>query len=120
MMRNKTKILCVLLMMSLLAMPLVGCTKPLTLGIASPTDGRTFDQSQIEVRANVSDAKATVWVNDAEIAVTKYKSGAGYVSTKVDLSEGENTIKVVAARGYKKGQWKDVVERTLTVTYTPK
>jgi len=83
-------------------------------------DGRTFDQPQVEVRANVSDAKATVWVNDSIVTVKKYSKGGGWFSTKVDLNEGENTIKVTAARGYKKGTWKEVVDRTVTVTYSPK
>jgi len=81
-------------------------------------DGKTVDKSQVEVRANVSDAKATVWVNDVVVTVRKYSKGGGYISTKLDLNEGENTIKVMAARGYKKGTWKEVVERTVTVTYS--
>ena len=119
-MSKKVVMLIALLAVSLAIIPLAGCAKPLTLNITGPTDGKTFDQPQIEVRATVSDAKATVWVNDTTVPVTKYRSGAGYISTTFDLNEGENSIKVVAARGYKKGQWKDVVERMVTVTYTPK
>lgn len=113
-MRKLTKLVIALLLVSLLAMLLVGCAKPLTLSITAPTDGKTVDTSPVEVRGHVSDPKATVWVNDTIVAVSK----KGYYSTKVELAEGENTVKATAARG-KPGKWKDVVERTVTLTYAP-
>ena len=113
------KLVCVLLIISLLAVPMVGCAKPLTLTITAPINGTTVNKSPVEVRANVSDAKATVWVNDSIVTVKKYTKGGGWFSTEVDLNEGENIIKVIAARGYKKGTWKEVVDRTVTVTYSP-
>ena len=109
-----SKLLGILLVISLLALPVVGCAKPVTLRILGPTDGSTVDKSPVEVRGIVSDAKATVWVNDTIVTVSK----KGYYSTIVELTEGENTINVVAARG-KEGKWKDVVGRTVTVTYSP-
>ena len=108
------KLMCAFFIISLLAVPMVGCAKPLTLTIIAPTDGRTVSESPVEVRGFVSDSKATVWVNDTIVTVSKKE----YYSTKLELAEGENTIKVVAARG-KPGKWKDVVNRTATVTYTP-
>jgi len=108
------KLVLVLLVISLLVLPVVGCVKPLTLRITAPVDEATIDKSSVEVKGTVSDSKATVWVNDTIVTVSKK-----YYSTKLELAEGENTIKVTAARG-KPDKWKDVVERTVTVTYTPK
>lgn len=113
-MNKVSKLLCALLAISLLALPLVGCAKPLTVNITAPTDGSTVDKSPLEVRGFVSNPKATVWVNDTTVPVSK----KGFYSTKVELAEGENTIKVVAARG-KAPKWKEVVNSTATVTYKP-
>ena len=107
------KLLAILLVISLLALPLVGC-KALTLSVVAPIDRATITTSTVEVRGTVSDAKATVWVNDSIIAVSK----KGYFSTEVTLTSGENAIEIVAARG-KAGKWKNVIGRTVTVTYTP-
>ena len=115
-MSKKVVMLGALLVMSLLAIPLVGCAKPLTLGVYEPQDGATFTASPVEVRGYVSDPKATVWVNDYEVVLTKYPKTAVFTTT-IDLSEGENTIKVTAARG-KPDKWKDVIERTIIVTYS--
>ena len=109
------KLLCALLVISLLALPLplLGC-KEFTVSVIAPTHESTITTPAVEVRGFVSDAKATVWVNDAIVAVSK----KGYYSTNLELAEGENEIKVVAARG-EPDKWKDVVGRTVTVTYTP-
>jgi len=113
-------LLCILLVIASLVLLVVGCTKPLTVTIYEPKDVATVDKSPVEVRGTVSDAKATVWVNDTIVAVTKAKTGGrGNFSTNVDLNEGDNTINVVAARG-KEGDWKEVVDKTVTVTYSPK
>lgn len=117
-MRKRLILGCALLAISLLALPLVGCAKALTLTISEPRDGAAVTASPVATRAYVSDSKATVWVNDTPVTVTKTRTG-GYVTTNIDLNEGENTIKVVAARG-KPDKWKDVIERAVTVTYTPK
>jgi len=113
-------LLCILLVIASLVLLVVGCSKPLTLSITAPTDKATVDKSPFEVTGTVSDAKATVWVNDTIVAVTKARTGGrGNFSTNVVLNEGENTINVVAARG-KEGDWKDVVARTVTVIHSPK
>lgn len=106
----------VVLIITLLALSLslLGC-KELTVSVSEPRDGVTITAPTVEVRGIVSDAKATVWVIDSIVAV----SSKGYYSTEVTLTEGENAIKVTAARG-KEGKWKNVVSKTVTVTYSPK
>lgn len=111
-MSKKVMMLIALLAVSLLTMPLAGCSKPLTLSVYEPQHGATFTDSMVQVRGYVSDSKATVWVNDSMVEVSKQ----GNFSANLELAEGENTIKVTAARG-KPDKWKDVVERTVTVTY---
>ena len=108
------KLVLVLLVISLLALPTVGCAKPLTVTVFEPKHEATINTSTVEVRGYVSDAKATVWVNDTIVTVSK----KGTYLTELGLAEGENTIEVVAARG-KEGNWKGVVGRTVTVTYSP-
>ena len=111
------KLVLILLAISLLALPVVGCTaKPsLSLVITEPRDGATIDTSPVKVGGYVTDPKATVWVGGTKVTV----SNKGYYSTNVELAEGENTIKVTAAQG-KEGKWKNVVDETVTVTYSPK
>gem|GEM_PF-2490593 len=104
------KLVLVLLVVSLLALSLVSCAKPLTLNILAPTDGKAFSTPTVEARGSVSDAKASVWVNGVPQVVKKPTRGLPYFSTKIDLVEGENTTRFMAARGYKKGNWKEVVE----------
>jgi len=108
----------VLIVVSLLALLVAGCTKPLTLTMLGPTQGSTRTSEEVEVRGYVSDSKATVWVNDAIVPVGKSRKGVSYFSTYLTLSEGENTIDVVAARG-EEGAWSEVVGETLVVTYNP-
>lgn len=110
------KLVLVLLVVSLLVLPVVGCAKPLTLSITGPTHGSTQTSEKLEVRGYVSDSKATVWVNDTIVAVGKARGGMAFFSTEVTLAEGENTINVVAARG-EEGDWKEVVGKTVVVTY---
>ena len=104
------KLICVLLTGSLLAIPMVGCVKGLTLTVWEPNDGDILTSSPIYVKGKVSDPKATVTVNNA----------LGWKSTKTGefqgtatLTEGDNIIEVVAKKG------KKVAIRTLTVTYRP-
>lgn len=111
-MSKKVMMLIALLAVSLLTMPLAGCSKPLTLSVYEPQHGAAFTDASVEVRGYVSDSKATVWVNDSTVGVSKQ----GNFSANLELAEGENTIKVTAARG-KPDKWKDVVERTVAVTY---
>ena len=111
------KLVVLLLIICLLALPLVGCAKALTVTVLEPMDGASVTESPVKVRGSVSDAKATVWVNDNIVTVEKY-ARAILFSTEIDLNEGENTIEIVAAQG-KEGKWKNVVGTTVTVTYTP-
>ena len=60
-----------------------------------------------------------MWVNDTVVAVSKATRGRGSFSTTITLIEGENTIEIVAAQG-KEGKWKNMVHKTVTVTYAPK
>lgn len=113
------KLVLVLLVVSLLALPVVGCTKPLTSTILGPMNGSTETSEKLEVRGYVSDSKATVWINDAIVAVGKAKRGKAFFTTEILLTEGENVINVVAARG-KEGDWEEVVGKTIVVTYSPK
>jgi len=114
-MNKLAKLICALFIISLLAILMVSCAKPLTSAVYEPKDGATVTESPVTVRGYVSDAKATVWVNDTIVTLSKTKG----FSTEVALAEGENTIKVTAARG-KPDKWKDTVARTVTVTYTLK
>jgi len=59
-----------------------------------------------------------VWVNDVIVAVGKARRGMASFLTEVTLTEGENAINVVAARG-KEGDWKEVVGKMVVVTYSP-
>lgn len=107
---NKLQILlCALLVVLLLAVPLVGCAKPLTLTVSQPKHGVTVTSSQVSVQGSVSDPKAIVTINNVKVSVSK----KGYFSAKVTIKEGENTIKVLATRSKKS------VSRTLTVYYSP-
>jgi len=97
----------------------MGCAKELTLDVWEPKEGATVTESQVEVRGYVSNYKAMVWVNDKIAAIKKQTRGTGIFSTTITLIEGENVIEVTAAQG-KEGKWKNVVGKTVTITYTPK
>ena len=121
-MSNKFKLLGILLIISLLALPLVGCAKGLTLTISEPNDGATLTESPVTVSGTISDPKATITVNDVEVEV---EGGSLEVppslplakpftfSADVELTVGENTITVVATLG------EETVTKTVTITYTP-
>jgi nitrogen fixation protein FixH len=109
---KKLVFLSALLVVSLLAVPVAGCAKLLTVSVWEPQQGAAFTDATVQVRGYVSDAKATVWVNDSTVVVSK----DGNFSANLELAEGENTITVTAARG-KPDKWKDVTERTVRVTY---
>jgi nitrogen fixation protein FixH len=99
-----------LLIVSLVAGALVGCTKKeLTLTLWEPQDRATFTSSPVTIRGMVSDPKATVTVNNAPVWVDKQ----GNFSTSVEPFEGENAINVVATRGDKR------VTRSVTIIYSP-
>jgi len=102
---KKFKLLGILLIISLLAVPIVGCG--LTLTIWEPEDGATLTESPVTVSGAVSNPEATVTVNDVEV-------GRDWqFTTDVELTEGENTITVVATLG------EETVTKAVTVTYRP-
>lgn len=117
-MKKSAKLVFAILIISLLAIPMAGCSKPLSVSFYEPKDGATFTDSTVQVRGYVSDPKATVWLNDYVMTLSKGRTSATFTTT-LELSEGENIIKVTAARG-KPDKWKDTVARTVTVTYSPK
>ena len=80
-MNKLIKLMCVLLIISLLVIPRVACATPLTLTITA--------------------------VNDMVVEVAE----DGTFSADVELTEGENTITVVATLG------EETLAKTVTVTY---
>ena len=122
-MNKKFKLLGILLVISLLAVPLVGCAKGLTLTVSEPKDGATLTESPVAVSGTVSDPEATITVNDVEVEVVEvattletlkaHTTGDGSFFADIELAEGENTITVAATLG------EETVTKTVTVTYTP-
>jgi len=119
---NKFKLLGILLIISLLAVPLVGCAKGLALTISEPKNGAILTESHVTVSGTVSDLKATVTVNGIEVEVeggsldvpTSLSLVSPFTfSADIKLIEGENTITVVATFG------EETVTKRITVTYTP-
>lgn len=85
-------------------------TVPPTLSVASPSDGYVTNKSTITVTGVTNDATSspvTVMVNGASVTV----GSNGAFSTTVTLSEGSNTITIVA---------KDSAGKTTTITRTVK
>jgi len=121
-MNKKFKLLGILLVISLLAVPLVGCAKGLTLTVSEPKDGATLTESPVAVSGTISDPEATITVNNVEVEVVEvvttletlkaHTTGDGSFFADIEL-EGENTITVVATLG------EETVTKTVTVTYTP-
>ena len=116
-MKKSVKLICAVLIISLLAIPMTSCAKPLVVSFYEPKDKAIVSASTIQVRGYISDPKATVWLNDYEMTLSKSSRSATF-ATALELMEGENVITVTAARG-KPDKWKDVVARTVTVTYKP-
>jgi len=114
---KKFKLLGILLVISVLAVPLVGCARGLTLTVSGPKDGATLTESPVSVHGSVSDPEATITVNGLEVEVVEVASSVspvrlyGAFSAVVELTEGENTITVVATLG------EETVTKTVTVTY---
>jgi hypothetical protein len=103
------RLICILLVLSLFTLVIAGCiTQELTLDVTRPQDGKVVDQPTVRVNGSVSDPNATVTVNGIEVPVGDY----GF-QHHVDLTEGENTITIVATRD------SQTVTETITVTYTP-
>ena len=96
-MNRKIALLSTLLAISLLALPLTGCASELTVTILAPVDGYTLTTSPVVVRGTVSDAKATVEVNDVAVTV----DNKGNFSTTIEPQEGQNAVRFVAYSGTK-------------------
>ena len=115
------KVLGMMLIVPLLCIALVGCTstKAVELEITSPADGDVLYTSPITVEGRVSDLEVTVTINGEEALVRLKMEPYGLkrqypvFSGDVELSQGENTITVIARLN---GQ---EVSETITVTYAP-
>ena len=117
-MNNLFKLLGILFVLSLLALPLTGCDNPpweagmtLILKVDAPKDGTTVNTSTVTVNGRVvgtESAGATVRINNADVPVKD-----GKFSTNVTLTEGKNVINFIAIGGQAK------LEEKRTVTYVP-
>ncbi len=112
------KLLGILFVFSLLALPLTGCDNPpwesgmvLNLKIDTPRDGTTVTTSTVTVSGRVSgteSAGAKVSINGADVPVKDRK-----FSTDVTLTEGKNVINIDATSGQAK------LNEKVNVTYAP-
>ena len=114
-MRNLLKLIGILFVLFLLALPPSGCDfdsgMVLVLKVDTPKDGSTVDTPAVTVSGRVvgTESKgAKVSINDVDAPVTD-----GKYSANVTLKEGKNVIKIVA----KSGQAAPTEE--VTVTYAP-
>jgi hypothetical protein len=112
------KLIGILFVLSLLALPLTGCDNPpwergmvLNLKVDTPKDGTTVTTSTVTVSGRVSgteSAGAKVSINGADAPVQD-----GKYSANVTLTEGKNVINIVATSGQAKPN------EQVTVTYVP-
>ena len=112
------KLLGILFVLSLLALPLTGCDNPpwesgmvLNLKVDTPRDGTTVTTSTVTVSGRVAgseSAGAKVSINGADVPIKESK-----FSTDVTLTEGKNVINIVASSGQASPNEK------VTVTYVP-
>jgi hypothetical protein len=103
-MNNLFKLIGILFVLSLLALPLTGCDNPpwesgmvLILKVDTPKDGATVNTSTVTVSGRVKgteSAGAKVSINGADAPVQD-----GKYSTNVTLTEGKNIIKISAKGG---------------------
>ena len=114
-MHNFFKIISILSVLTLLALPLTGCDTDsgmvLVVKVDTPKDGSTVNTPTVTVSGRVvgTESKgAKVSINDLDAPVTD-----GKYSANVTLKEGKNVIKIVA----KSGQAAPIQE--VTVTYVP-
>jgi uncharacterized protein YfaP (DUF2135 family) len=117
-MANLFKVLGLLFVLCLLALPLAGCDNPpwesgmvLNLKVDTPRDGTAVTTSPVTVAGRVTGtqkAGARVTINGADVPVKDDK-----FSTSVTLTEGTNVIDIVAESGGAKPSQK------VTVTYAP-
>jgi uncharacterized lipoprotein YajG len=112
------KILGIIFVFSLVAMPLTGCDSPpwesgmaLSLKVTSPKDDTTVTESTLTVTGRVvgtQSAEAKVTINGADVPVKD-----GKFSTSVTLTEGANVITIVATSGGA------TQSKNVNVTYSP-
>ena len=117
-MNNLFKLIGILFVLSLLALPLTGCDNPpwergmaLNLKVDTPRDGTTVTTSTVTVSGRVSgteSAGAKVSINGADAPVQD-----GKYSANITLTEGKNVINIVATGGQAKPN------EQVTVTYVP-
>lgn len=114
-MNRYVKILCILLVFSLLALPLTGCDRDaertLIVKVDSPKDGAAVTTPTVTVSGHLlgtDSYAAKVIVNDVEVPVANDK-----YSTNVTLTEGKNVIVIY-------GRVNQVnLKEKVTVTYAP-
>jgi uncharacterized lipoprotein YajG len=117
-MDNLFKLLGILFVFSLLALPLTGCENPpwdsgmaLSLKVDAPKDGTTVTTSTVTVSGRVlgsQSAAARLTINNAAVPIKEKK-----YSTSVTLTEGTYVINVVATSGAAE------INKKVTVTYVP-
>jgi uncharacterized protein YfaP (DUF2135 family) len=119
-MNNRLILLCIMFVLSLLALPLTGCDpdsgRTLALYVDTPKDGTTKDgitvtTSTIAVGGRVAGSEskgAKVSVNGADVPVKDLK-----FSTDVTLTEGKNVINIRATNGQAD------LNQPVTVIYVP-
>ncbi len=108
------KLISILFVLSLLALPLTGCTdgaSTLVLKVDTPKDGTTVNKSMVQVSGRLagtqtSGTKVSINGADAPVKDDKY-------STDVTLNEGKNVINIDATNGSVK------LNEQVTVTYVP-
>ena len=109
-MNNLFKLLGILLLISLLALPITACWEGsmiLVLTVDTPQDKTTVSESSVTVSGTVTKT-AEVKINDVVVP-----SKGNKFSTDIKLTEGSNVITVVAKSG------KDTETKTVTITYNP-
>ena len=105
------RVLGIAALIPLLCVTLVGCHHGgLSVEITWPYDGMRVYATPAPVKGTVSDSSASVTINNTPVVVAEN----GYFVGSVDLTEGENTITVVAISG--EGE---TATKAITVTHAP-
>jgi len=113
-MHNLFKLVSILFVISLLALPLTGCMESgmvLSLKVDTPKDGTTVTTATVTVSGSVGgkeNKEAKVTINNADVPVND-----GKFSANITLTEGKNVIDIVAKGGGA------APKETVTVTYVP-
>ena len=112
------KLIGILFVLSLLALPLTGCDNPpwdagsiLVLKVDTPKDGTTINTSTVTVSGRVAGTEskgAQVSINNENVPVKD-----GKYSANITLTEGKNVIKIVAKSGQASPN------QDVTITYVP-